>query len=75
LAPVSPAERSTVSAETRATAQTGAANAGGAGGGAEARPYSSPSPFIVILDEVGYYCVDGMAIMAAQARGSETLIA
>jgi intracellular multiplication protein IcmO len=34
----------------------------------EARPYNSPSPFIVILDEVGYYCVNGMAIMAAQGR-------
>jgi intracellular multiplication protein IcmO len=32
------------------------------------RPYNSPSPFIVILDEVGYYCVTGMAIMAAQGR-------
>jgi hypothetical protein len=32
----------------------------------DARPYNSPSPFIVILDEVGYYCVNGMAIMAAQ---------
>lgn len=28
----------------------------------------SPSPFIVILDEVGYYMVDGMDLMAAQAR-------
>jgi len=28
-------------------------------------------PFTVILDEVGYYCVDGMAIMSAQARGRE----
>jgi intracellular multiplication protein IcmO len=34
----------------------------------DARPYASPSPFIVILDEVGYYCVTGMAIMAAQGR-------
>lgn len=34
----------------------------------DARPYNSPSPFIVILDEVGYYCVNGMAIMAAQGR-------
>lgn len=34
----------------------------------ENRPTSAPSPFIVILDEVGYYTVDGMALMAAQAR-------
>lgn len=32
------------------------------------RPTTSPSPFIIILDEVGYYTVDGMALMAAQAR-------
>jgi intracellular multiplication protein IcmO len=34
----------------------------------ENRPTNSPSPFIVILDEVGYYMVDGMDLMAAQAR-------
>ncbi len=34
----------------------------------ENRPTNSPSPFICILDEVGYYTVDGMALMAAQAR-------
>lgn len=32
------------------------------------RPTNSPSPFIVILDEVGYYMVEGMDLMAAQAR-------
>lgn len=32
------------------------------------RPTNSPSPFIVVLDEVGYYMVDGMDLMAAQAR-------
>ena len=32
------------------------------------RMTTSPSPFVVILDEVGYYCVDGMDLMAAQAR-------
>ncbi len=32
------------------------------------RPTNSPSPFICILDEVGYYTVEGMALMAAQAR-------
>jgi len=34
----------------------------------ENRPTNSPSPFIVILDEVGYYMVEGMDLMAAQAR-------
>ena len=34
----------------------------------ENRPTNSPSPFICVLDEVGYYTVDGMALMAAQAR-------
>jgi intracellular multiplication protein IcmO len=34
----------------------------------ENRPTSAPSPYLVILDEVGYYTVDGMALMAAQAR-------
>ena len=34
----------------------------------ENRPTNSPSPFLVILDEVGYYTVEGMALMAAQAR-------
>ena len=32
------------------------------------RPTNSPSPFLVILDEVGYYTVEGLALMAAQAR-------
>ena len=34
----------------------------------ENRVTNSPSPFICILDEVGYYTVEGMALMAAQAR-------
>ena len=34
----------------------------------ENRVTTSPSPFMVILDEVGYYTVEGMALMAAQAR-------
>ncbi|MBO9428434.1 TraM recognition domain-containing protein [Sulfitobacter sp. R18_1] len=34
----------------------------------ENRPTNSPSPFICVLDEVGYYTVEGMALMAAQAR-------
>lgn len=34
----------------------------------EKRVTNAPSPFIVVLDEVGYYTVDGMAVMAAQAR-------
>ena len=29
---------------------------------------NSPSPFLCILDEVGYYTVEGLALMAAQAR-------
>jgi intracellular multiplication protein IcmO len=32
------------------------------------KPTNSPSPFLSILDEVGYYTVPGMAVMAAQAR-------
>lgn len=34
----------------------------------ENRPTSSPSPFMCIFDECGYYTVTGMALMAAQAR-------
>lgn len=34
----------------------------------EQRPTTAPTPFIVILDEVGYYMVDGMDLMSAQAR-------
>lgn len=34
----------------------------------EIRVTTSPSPFIVILDEVGYYTVSGMAVIAAQVR-------
>ena len=32
------------------------------------RVTTAPYPFLVILDEVGYYTVNGMAMMAAQAR-------
>ncbi|MAS49039.1 MAG: phosphoesterase [Alphaproteobacteria bacterium] len=32
------------------------------------KPTNSASPFLSILDEVGYYTVPGMAVMAAQAR-------
>ena len=32
------------------------------------RPTNSPTPFLTILDEVGYYLVEGMAMMAAMAR-------
>lgn len=32
------------------------------------RVTNSPAPFLCILDEVGYYTVDGLALMAAQAR-------
>jgi len=34
----------------------------------EQRPTTSPTPFVCILDEVGYYMVDGMDLMSAQAR-------
>lgn len=34
----------------------------------ENRPTNSPSPFIVVLDEVGYYTVEGLALCCAQAR-------
>jgi len=34
----------------------------------DVRVTNSPSPFITALDEVGYYTVDGMAVMMAQAR-------
>ena len=34
----------------------------------ELRVTTSPSPCLVILDEVGYYTVNGMAMMAAQVR-------
>lgn len=34
----------------------------------EKRSTSAPSPFVTILDEVGYYMVEGMDMMAAQAR-------
>lgn len=34
----------------------------------DTKPTNSPTPFLAILDEVGYYTVPGMAVMAAQAR-------
>ena len=34
----------------------------------DARPTRSPSPFIVVLDEAGYYMVKGIDTMMAQAR-------
>ncbi|SRR5579859_4075588 len=34
----------------------------------ENKPTNSPSPYPVIFDEVGYYAVAGMDVMAAQAR-------
>lgn len=34
----------------------------------EADPTRSPSPMIVVLDEVGYYMVNGIDVMMAQAR-------
>ena len=34
----------------------------------EAKPTNSPSPYIVTLDEYGYYAVKGAAVMFAQAR-------
>ncbi|MCP3680971.1 MAG: TraM recognition domain-containing protein [Gammaproteobacteria bacterium] len=32
------------------------------------KPTNSPTPFVCILDEYGYYSVEGFAIVAAQAR-------
>jgi len=46
----------------------GAAVEGDWGDVIETKPTNSPTPFLAILDEVGYYTVDGMAVMAAQAR-------
>lgn len=34
----------------------------------ENKPTNSPTPFMTIFDEVGYYAAQGMAVMAAQAR-------
>jgi intracellular multiplication protein IcmO len=34
----------------------------------ENKPTNSPTPYITIFDEVGYYTAQGMAVMAAQAR-------
>lgn len=34
----------------------------------ENRQTTSPAPYMAVLDEVGYYAVDGLALMAAQAR-------
>ncbi len=34
----------------------------------ERKPTNSPSPFLCILDEYGYYAVEGFAVVPAQAR-------
>lgn len=34
----------------------------------EAKPTNSPSPYITVFDEFGYYAVEGAAVMPAQAR-------
>lgn len=34
----------------------------------ERKPTTSPSPFVCILDEYGYYSVEGFAVVPAQAR-------
>lgn len=34
----------------------------------DAKPTNSPSPFMCVLDEYGYYAVDGFAVVPAQAR-------
>lgn len=35
----------------------------------DSRPTNAPTPYITILDEYGYYAVEGSAVMPAQARG------
>lgn len=34
----------------------------------DSRPTNSPSPYVAILDEYGYYAVEGFAVVPAQAR-------
>lgn len=34
----------------------------------DAKPTNSPSPFMCVLDEYGYYAVEGFAVVPAQAR-------
>lgn len=34
----------------------------------EAKPTNSPSPYLTVFDEYGYYAVEGSAVMPAQAR-------
>lgn len=34
----------------------------------ESKPTTSPSPFLCVLDEYGYYAVEGFAVVPAQAR-------
>lgn len=34
----------------------------------ESKPTTSPSPFMCVLDEYGYYAVEGFAVVPAQAR-------
>lgn len=40
----------------------------------DASPTKSVSPFIVVLDEVGYYMVDGIDVMMAQARSLSFMV-
>lgn len=40
----------------------------------DASPTRSVSPFIVVLDEVGYYMVDGIDVMMAQARSLSFMV-
>ena len=47
---------------------SGAALAGSKKENIDSSPTKSISPFIVVLDEVGYYLVDGVDVMMAQAR-------
>lgn len=50
------------------TSGLGKYSEGFAGEMAKANPTKSPTPFITILDEFGYYAVAGSAVMPAQAR-------
>jgi intracellular multiplication protein IcmO len=49
-------------------ATLGAQVEGGWEAAIENKPTNSPSPYMVVFDEVGYYVTEGMAVMAAQAR-------
>ena len=48
---------------------SGAALAGSKKENLDSSPTRSLSPFLCVLDEVGYYMVDGIDVMMAQARG------